>query len=81
MSVATNFLQDIPEIDNPDTIPGLVGVQLAYDYRHVISFSWILKLVCRKTYMYIDCMYVYDRLCKGCTYSVYYEYLSAIVAV
>ena len=24
-SVASNFLQDITEIDNPDTIPGLVG--------------------------------------------------------
>jgi dynein heavy chain len=26
-SVATNFLQDITEIDDPDTIPGLVSAK------------------------------------------------------
>lgn len=38
-SVATNFLQDITEIDNPDTIPGLVSnntnFMLSTHYGHI----------------------------------------------
>ena len=67
-SVASNFIQEIPEVENPKTIPGLVNVCVDIHQSVAKKSSQFLAELSRHNYVtptsYLEILSTFAKMCK-----------------
>jgi dynein heavy chain len=67
-SVATNFIQDIPEVDNSDIIPGLVNICVSIHQSVARKSETFLAELSRHNYVtptsYLELLSMFAKMCR-----------------